>query len=144
MVWLLSRDEAADVKNVDPALSASITFQVKGFVLVFCEPSSSERAFSSFFDAGGLSHAPIELPCFQSSSKVLWNRDAMKLCAIFQSYSECFVSLDQHTDEHGLSWCMLYGTSVNAASHIIPRSIKICLKANVDKHFQQIYLICTI
>ena len=28
-------DEATDVKNVDPALSASITFQVKGFVLVF-------------------------------------------------------------------------------------------------------------
>ena len=39
-------DEAADVKNVDPALSASITFQVKGFVLVFC--LSAERAFSSF------------------------------------------------------------------------------------------------
>ena len=39
-------DEAGDVKNVDPALSASITFQVKGFVLVFC--LSSERAFSSF------------------------------------------------------------------------------------------------
>ena len=43
-------DEAGDVKNVDPALSASITFQVKGFVLVFC--LSSERAFSSFCQSG--------------------------------------------------------------------------------------------
>ena len=80
-------EEAADVKNVDPALSASITFQVMGFVFLFC--LSTERAFSFFFllwcDAGYLmrqeGHHPFikffkhRFHCFQ----IIFLRDYLSL-----------------------------------------------------------------